>query len=160
MFATRGDLVRLEEVAKAAGVGVATLYRNFASREALVEEVYRAELGRLCAGTDRLLATREPVEALRTWMRRYQAFVTTKRGMAEALRAVIASGAITSAQTRQQLNAAISAMLAAGVADGTIGNDVRAQDVSASLAGIMLAAADAAQATRMLDLLVQGMRSH
>lgn len=78
MFATRGDLVRLEEVAKVAGVGVATLYRNFASREALVEEVYRAELGRLCAGTDRLLATREPVEALRTWMRCYQAFVTNQ----------------------------------------------------------------------------------
>jgi AcrR family transcriptional regulator len=158
-FASGEDAVRLEDVAKAAGVGVGTLYRNFPSREALVEEVYRSELTRLCASAERLLATHEPVDALRTWMRRYQAFVTTKRGMAEALRAVIASGAVTSTQTREQLSAAIGTMLAAGVADGTMRQDVRPQDVSASLAGVMLAAADPAQATRMLDLLVEGMRA-
>jgi AcrR family transcriptional regulator len=158
-FASGEDVVRLEDVAKAAGVGVGTLYRNFPSREALVEEVYRSELTRLCAGAERLLATREPVEALRTWMRRYQAFVTTKRGMAEALRAVIASGAITSAQTREQLSGAVATILAAGAADGTLRDDVRPQDVSASLAGVTLAAVDARQATRMLDLLVEGLRA-
>ena len=159
-FGSGGDAVRLEDVAKAAGVGVGTLYRNFPSREALVEEVYRSELTRLCAGAERLLATREPVEALRTWMRRYQAFVATKRGMAEALRAVIASGAITSTQTREELSGAIGTMLAAGVADGTIRDDVRPHDVSASLAGVMLAAANPAQATRMLSLLIEGIRAH
>lgn len=157
-FASGDHVVRLEDVAKVAGVGVGTLYRNFPSREALVEEVYRSALARLCTGAERLLATREPVEAMRTWMRRYQAFVTTKRGMAEALRAVIASGAITSAQTREQLSGAIGTILAAGVADGTMRNDVRPQDISASLAGVMLAAVDTPQATRMLDLIVEGIR--
>jgi hypothetical protein len=79
--------------------------------------------------------------------------------MAEALRAVIATGAITSAQTREQLSGAIATLLAAGVADGTLRGDVRPQDVSASLAGVMLAAVNAAQATRMLDLLVEGLRA-
>ncbi len=158
-FASGDETVRLEDVAKAAGVGVGTLYRNFPSREALVEEVYRRELTRLCAGAARLLTSRAPLDALRTWMRRYQAFVTTKRGMAEALRAVIASGTITSTQTREQLSGAIGTMLAAGVADGSIRADVQAQDISASLAGVMLAAADPAQATRMLDLLVESVRA-
>jgi AcrR family transcriptional regulator len=158
-FAAGQDTIRLEDLAKAAGVGVGTLYRNFPSREALVEEVYRSELTRLCASAERLLATRTPIDALRTWMRRYQAFVATKRGMAEALRAVIATGAITSAQTREQLSGAIATLLAAGVADGTLRGDVRPQDVSASLAGVMLAAVNAAQATRMLDLLVEGLRA-
>jgi AcrR family transcriptional regulator len=158
-FAAGADTVRLEDVAKAADVGIGTLYRNFPSREALVEEVYRSELSRLCAGAERLLRTREPVDALRTWLRRYQAFVRTKAGMAEALRAVIASGAITSTQTREQLSGAIGTLLSAGVAGGTMRADVRPEDVAASLAGVMLAAPSPAQATRMLDLLVEGVRT-
>ena len=43
------DPVKIETIAREAGVGVGTLYRNFPSRDALVEEVYRSELGRLCA---------------------------------------------------------------------------------------------------------------
>ena len=50
-------------------------------------------------------------------------------------------------------------MLAAGVADGTLRDDVRPQDVSASLAGVILAAGGPTQATRMLDLLIEGMRA-
>jgi AcrR family transcriptional regulator len=154
------DLVKIETIAKEAGVGVGTLYRNFPSREALVEEVYRSELARLCAEAAGLLADHPPLPALRLWMRRYQDFVATKRGMAEALRAVIASGAITSGQTRQHLNDAIATIVNAGIADGSLRDDTRPEDVTASLAGIMLTAADEQQATRMLRLLVDGMRAN
>src|SRR5689334_24218333 len=77
------DPVKIETIAQEAGVGVGTLYRNFPSREALVEEVYRSELGRLCAMATHLVAEHPPAEAMREWMRRYQDFVATKRGMAE-----------------------------------------------------------------------------
>src|SRR5699024_4153503 len=89
----------LEAIARDAGVGIGTLYRHFPSREALIEAVYRNELARLCDGADELVAAMPPEEALRTWMARYADFVVTKQGMAEALRAVLASGAITSADT-------------------------------------------------------------
>jgi AcrR family transcriptional regulator len=151
------DPVKIEAIAREAGVGVGTLYRNFPSREALVEEVYRSELTRLCAMAARLLADHRPADALREWMRRYQDFVATKRGMAEALRAVIASGAISSGHTREHLNGAIATILDAGRADGTLRGDVQPADVSASMAGIMVAAADVDQATRMLQLLVDGL---
>lgn len=160
-FSSGQEKVALETIAKDAGLGIGTLYRHFSSREALVEEVYRSELARLCGSADDLLAARKPDDALRTWMERYADFVTTKRGMAEALRAVIASGAITSSQTRRRLTAAIQTMLDAGAAAGTLRDDVRAEDVSASLAGVLLAAGAPAQrdqAGRMLDLLVDGLR--
>ena len=159
-FTTGADPVKIETIAHEAGVGVGTLYRNFPSREALVEEVYRSELTRLSALAPTLLADHSPPEALREWMRRYQEFVATKHGMAEALRAVIASGAITSGNTREHLNGAIATILEAGRADGTLRTDIHPPDVSATMAGIMLAAADVDQATRMLQLLVDGLLAH
>jgi AcrR family transcriptional regulator len=154
------DPVKIETIAHEAGVGVGTLYRNFPSREALVEEVYRSELARLCAMAANLVADRPPADAMREWMRRYQDFVATKQGMAEALRAVIASGAISAGQTREHLNGAIATILDAGRADGSLRDDVQPADVSASMAGIMLTAADPDQATRMLQLLVNGLLAH
>lgn len=156
------DAVKIETIARDAGVGVGTLYRNFPSRAALVEEVYRSELTRLCATATRLAAARPPADAMREWMRRYQDFVATKHGMAEALQAVIASGAISSGQTRGHLDGAIATILDAGRADGSLRADIPPADISASMAGIMLAAADTDQATRMLQLLVDGLlaRNH
>jgi AcrR family transcriptional regulator len=160
-FSSGQGKVALEAIAKDAGVGIGTLYRHFPSREALIEAVYRSELARLCHSADPLLASLPPDDALRTWMDRYADFVTAKRGMAEALCAVIASGVITSTQTRERLSAAIQTMLDAGAAARSLRSDVRAEDVSASLAGILLAAGapeQRAQAGRMLDLLVDGLR--
>jgi AcrR family transcriptional regulator len=149
--------VKIETIAQEAGVGVGTLYRNFPSREALVEQVYRSELDRLCATAAALVADHPPADAMREWMRRYQDFVATKHGMAEALRAVIASGAINSGQTREHLNGAIATILDAGRADGSLRTDVAPADVTASMAGVMLTAADVEQAGRMLQLLVDGL---
>jgi hypothetical protein len=77
-----------------------------------------------------------------------------------SLRAVIASGAINSGHTRERLEVAIATILDAGRADGTLRADVRPADISASMAGIMLTAADTDQATRMLHLLVDGLLAH
>jgi AcrR family transcriptional regulator len=160
-FAAEADPT-LESIAKSAGVGIGTLYRNFASREELVEAVYRAELARLCASVEVLLERQPPDVALRSWMSSYADFVATKHGMADALRAVIASGAVTKGNTRSKLTDAIQTVLDAGAAGGSLRDDVRAEDVSASLAGIFLAVGSSDQrdqAGRMLDLLVDGIRA-
>ena len=160
-FSAGSGTVPLDVIARDAGVGIGTLYRHFPSREALVEAVYRAELARLCDGIGDLLGAHPPDVALRTWFEGYLDFVATKRGMAEALREVLVSGAITSGQTRERLGVAIGAALEAGVADGTLRGDVRPEDVAAALAGVMLscrAPEQRAQAGRMLDLLLDGLR--
>jgi AcrR family transcriptional regulator len=161
-FGSGSPGVTLEGIAREAGVGIGTLYRHFPTREALVEAVYRAELSRLCDSAGELLAAAHaPDAALRGWMDRFAEYVATKREMADALRAVIASGAITASQAREQLSAAVQTMLDAGAAAGTLRGDVAAQDVVATLVGIFLACGQPDQrdqAGRMLDLLMDGLR--
>jgi AcrR family transcriptional regulator len=160
-FSQDGADVTLDAIAKDAGVGIGTLYRHFPTREALIEAAYRSELARLCGAVPDLLQEMRPDEATRAWMDRYIEYMTTKRGMADALRAVIASGGTPYAQSRDRLITAITSLLQAGAASGTLRADIEPADVLASLSGISLAAgepAQRAQARRLLDLLMDGLR--
>jgi AcrR family transcriptional regulator len=160
-FSQDGADVTLDAIAKDAGVGIGTLYRHFPTREALIEAAYRSELARLCDAVPDLLQEMRPDEATRAWMDRYIEYMTTKRGMADALRAVIASGGTPYAQSRDRLITAITSLLQAGAASGALRADIEPADVLASLSGISLAAgepAQRAQARRLLDLLMDGLR--
>jgi AcrR family transcriptional regulator len=160
-FASGGPEVTLDAIAREAGVGIGTLYRHFPTREALVEAAYRSELARLCDGVPGLLAELPPDQALRTWMDRFVDYMTTKRGMADALRAVIASGGNPYEQSRTRLTSAITDLLSAGGQAGLLRQDVAPTDVLASLSGVSLAAGEPDrrdQAGRMLDLLMDGLR--
>jgi AcrR family transcriptional regulator len=153
--------VALESIAKDAGVGIGTLYRNFPTRDDLVEAVYRSELADVLARADELLATLPPDRALRAWMDDYAAFVGAKRGMAESLRGILQSGAISSSQTRPQVIATAQRIMDAGIADGTLRAGVRADDVVTSMIGVFLAnpgSTHSEQTGRMLDLLFEGVR--
>jgi AcrR family transcriptional regulator len=153
--------VTLESVAKAAGVGIGTLYRHFPSREALVDAAYRSELARLCDSVPGLLAAMAADKAMRTWMDLFIEYMTTKKGMSDALRMVIASGGNPFAESRGRLLAAFSALLEAGAADGTLRADLDPADLLASMSGVSLVAATPAQreqAGRLLDLLMDGLR--
>ncbi|MER5645303.1 helix-turn-helix domain-containing protein [Streptosporangium sp. NPDC002524] len=160
-FSHEGPDVTLDAIAKAAGVGIGTLYRHFPTREALIEEAYRSELDKLCDVVPDLLAGMPPDEATRAWMDRFVDYMTTKRGMADALRVVIASGGNPYAQSRDRLVEAITTLLRAGAAAGTVRSDVEPIDVIASMGGVSLAAGEPEQrdqARRLLDLLMDGLR--
>jgi AcrR family transcriptional regulator len=160
-FASGLPEVTLDAIAREAGVGIGTLYRHFPTREALVEAAYRSELARLCDGVPGLLAELPPDQALRTWMDRFVDYMTTKLGMADALRAVIASGGNPYEESRTRLTSAITDLLSAGAAAGGLRRDVEPADVLASLSGVSLAAGEPDrrdQAGRMLDLLMDGLR--
>ncbi|WP_330173164.1 TetR family transcriptional regulator [Streptomyces sp. NBC_01498] len=151
----------LDAIAKDAGVGIGTLYRHFPTREALVEAVYRNELAAVCEAAPALLADLPPVEAARAWMDRYIDFMIAKHGMADALRAVIASGRNPYAQSRDLLGSAIRLLLDAGAADGVLRKDVDADDVLISISGVALVTGEPnmrEQAGRLLDLLLDGLR--
>ncbi|MFZ0216540.1 MAG: TetR family transcriptional regulator [Candidatus Dormiibacterota bacterium] len=150
--------VSLEAIAKAAGVGIGTLYRHFPSRDALVEAVYRTELARLCDASGELLATEAPAAALREWMGRFVAFQATKHGMADALHAVIASGGNPFEETRARLLEAVGTLAQAGVASGALRDDVEPVDILTALLGLSLASVGPAQSDRLLDLLLEGLR--
>ena len=161
-FASGQDPVTLDQIARDAGVGIGTLYRHFPTREALIEAVYRKELGDLCASAGDLLRTQSPDRALRAWMSRFADYVAAKREMADAIRAVFASGTVTVSQARDELAAAVQTILDAGAADGTLRADVRPQDVVAMIVGIFTATSIAGgreQLERMFDLLMDALRS-
>jgi len=151
-FTAADGPVSLEAIARAAGVGIGTLYRHFPNREALIEAVYRAELAEVSGSAAELLAQCPPTQALRRWMDRYAEFVAAKQGMAESLRAVLAAGAITPSETRAGIVGAVEQLLAAGVADGTMRAGVQADDVVTALIGVLLASGSADQTARLLDL--------
>ena len=160
-FATADGTVALEAVAREAGVGIGTLYRHFPTREALVEAVYAAELDDVTDSAPALLDALAPEEALRAWMDRYAAFVATKRGMADILRASVASGRIATPATRQRITAAIGAILDAGAQAGTLRADAAPEDVTLLLLGTFLSTADERdpeRTGRMLDLIVDALR--
>ena len=112
--------VTLESIAKQAGVGIGTLYRHFPTRDALVAAAYRHEVERLCQAVVALRSDQPPDLALRQWMERFVDYVATKRGMAAALQAVVStSDATLFADTYAQIVAALTSLLAEGIAAGT-----------------------------------------
>jgi AcrR family transcriptional regulator len=156
-----GQAPTLEQIARAAEVGIGTLYRHFPTREALVEALYRKELADLCAAAAELLKSHAPEQALRAWMDLFADYVAAKQEMADALRAVFAAGSVTVSQAREELTVAVRTMLDAGVADGTLRDDVRPEDVVAMIVGAFTATSLAGgqeQRGRMFDLLVDAVR--
>lgn len=160
VFAEHGDKATLEAIARDAGVGIGTLYRHFPTREAMIVAVYRAELTRLCASASDLLDGRPADHALRAWMDRFADYIAAKQEIADVLRVVISSGVVTHAQAHAELSVAARTLLDAGVADGTLREDVAPLDVVAGIIGVFLVSGrdQADQAGRLLDLLLDGLR--
>lgn len=159
-FAHDGAGTTLESIAKAAGVGIGTLYRHFPTRGALVDAVYRNELARLTDTAGELLRSREPDEALRAWMDHYIGYMTTKQGMGDALKALIESGGNPFSETKERLIGALELLLDASVRAGRIRADYSPLDILISLSGIAMAGTQSRpeQIDRLLDLLMDGLR--
>jgi AcrR family transcriptional regulator len=161
VFASADGEPSMRAIAREAGVGIATLYRHFPTRESLVDAVYRDQVVRLTAGARELLARLAPAAAMRRWMDLFGDWIATKNGMLDTLLAMIESGEIAHARTRSELLAAITTILDAGRAAGDLRSDVTAEDVAASLIGIFTVAPrpeHEARAGRLLDLLMDGLR--
>jgi AcrR family transcriptional regulator len=161
-FAAADASVPLEDIARAAGVGIGTLYRNFPTREALIEAVYATELDEITRSAAVLLTELPPDAALRAWMDRYARFAELKqRGLIDTLRAGWASGRIATPTTRERVTGAIATMLTAGAEAGVLRADVDPDDVTALLLGAFVLTAPNStreQTSRLLDLILAALR--
>jgi AcrR family transcriptional regulator len=153
----------LEDVARRAGVGIGTLYRHFPTRDALVLGVYRQQIDDLDEVSRRLLAEREPGEALHEWMRAFVQYVAVKRGLVGLLKSLMGTDRDQFVATKATLHGAMARLLEAAAAAGAIRADVRSGDLIRAMGGVCMAtdaAGGAASpiATTLVDLLYDGLR--
>ena len=152
------DDLRLNEVAKAAGVGQGTLYRHFPTREALLVEIYREDVDTLVAAAPALLAEHAPFEALAAWFRRVADYAKVKRGVFAAVTCAVQSD--LSGHSLGPIGDAITTLLDAGKADGNVRDDADARDVIL-LIGYLTRLDETewdARANHVLDIILDGLR--
>jgi AcrR family transcriptional regulator len=151
--------VPMSVIAKKAGVGQGTLYRNFPNREALIMEVYRHEVQQLTEHAAELLKTKEPDQALRTWMDR---LIMAKTGLADALRQAAGATAGPEPSGYSLVYGSIKTLLNANHEAGTIRPGVTADDFLLAIVGIWqidIRGDWHAKTTRLLDLVMDGLRT-
>jgi AcrR family transcriptional regulator len=136
VFSTGGAEASLEAVARAAGVGIGTLYRHFPTREALFEAVYRREVQQLADLAEQLKQEGEPIDALRHWMRSNVEFVATKKGMSAALALAAYKNSELFSYSFERLKEAVGSLLDRAVATGEIRDDISPEDLLRALVGM------------------------
>lgn len=85
-----GAEASLREIARRADVGLATLYRHFPTREALLEVLLRAAVDELTSRAGELERSSSPDEALISWFREGVAFVQSYSGVVNVMAAALA----------------------------------------------------------------------
>ncbi|MBB4260012.1 AcrR family transcriptional regulator [Bradyrhizobium sp. CIR18] len=161
VFNAGGPEASLEAVAKRAGVGIGTLYRHFPTREDLFEAVYRREVGQLSELAEHLRTAKDPVEALRRWLRSAVEFVATKKGMSAALALAYQSSSELAVFSMERLTKAIGSLLARAVAAGQMRADISPEDLLRAFFGMCYMHDQPgwqASVLRLLDVFVDGLR--
>jgi AcrR family transcriptional regulator len=126
----------MREIARRAGVGLATLFRHFPTREALFEALLRTKLDALTQKAGELETSNPPDEALVSWFREGVAFVQSYRG-------VVALMAAAHTDPDSALYASCAAMHSAGArlllraqAEGTARTDMDGDDLFALMSAL------------------------
>ena len=162
VFSVGGPDASLEAVAKAAGVGIGTLYRHFPTRQALFEAVYRREVQQLTDLAETLSGEASPAEALRLWLRSNVEFVATKKGMSTALALAVDAGSELTTSSVERLTDAVGSLLDRAAQAGEIRDDIGAEDVLRALIGMCYMhdrPGWQASVLRLLDVFVDGLRA-
>lgn len=161
IFSEQGVDAPLDDIAKRAGVGSATMYRHFPSRDALVGAVIWERIGALCRRGTQLAETEPPARALSSWLRA-MIDLTMRRGLAAAL---IASKWNDTSELFEACHHALekttALLLERAQRDGRIRPDLAVTEVltfaNAIASGIAHSPDRNERADRMLRLLLEGL---
>ncbi|WP_327010443.1 TetR/AcrR family transcriptional regulator [Dactylosporangium sp. NBC_01737] len=161
VFGTTGVAASMEEIAATAGVGIGTLYRNFPTKEALLQAVHVNRLARLVADAEELAAAPEPGEALFGFFTLMVEQSRVKRTYVAAL----SEAGVDDEPVRKvglELRHAIEGLLHRAREAGTVRPEVEIPELMALLAGACLAAEhagwDATLQARTLQIIFTGLR--
>jgi len=126
----------LRDIARRADVGLATLYRHFPTREALLEALLHATLAELTLKAGELETSNSPDDALISWCREGVAFVRSYSGVVDLM-------AVAIADPDSALHGSCTAMRSAGTrllfraqAEGRARADIDGADLFALIAAL------------------------
>ena len=155
VFSAEGANASLEEIARDAGVGIGTLYRNFPTREALLEAVYVEEVQDLGRAAE-AVAGLEPWDAFETWLHRFLEYLRTKRALVEGMN----KQSEVMAVCRAAMYDAGGPLLARAQAAGVARDDISIEDAVRMIAGVSAVAySDDAQRDRVLGVAIDALRA-
>jgi AcrR family transcriptional regulator len=160
VFAEHGLDASLDEIARRAGVGNATLYRRFPSRESLYAAVF-ADLGdTMRTLSDRALSQAEPWAALTAYAEGLCALTATDRGVCD----LVMSGFPEPPSMAEGIERTLRELVRRVQRDGSVRPDISFVDVQMALCGVllMIPASMAVEPTawrRHLGLVLDGLRA-
>ncbi|TDC28601.1 TetR/AcrR family transcriptional regulator [Micromonospora sp. 15K316] len=154
VFGECGVNASLEEIARRAGVGIGTLYRNFPSRRELFEAVYVDEVQALSRSVADV-AHLPPWDALVAWLNRFVAYAATKR----ALREELAYDSEVFRRCRTEIYAAGEPLLSRAQQARVVRADTSFDDVLRLISGIVaFQFQEPGQRDRVLAIALDGLR--
>jgi AcrR family transcriptional regulator len=159
VFTRDGAAASLDDIARRSGVGNATLYRHFPTRDALIEAVYRSEVEKLAAAEQRFAATMPPLAALRAWMLLFIDHVESKLLILPAMNTVAGGSMRLFEGSRSLIHTAFVASVQRAIASGDLRPDTDPNDFVRALVGIFHTTALPGweqSARRLVDILIAG----
>ncbi len=127
-FAEPGIELSMAEISRRAGVGMATLYRNFPGRRELFEALYTGEVNAICEAAANLEEA-TPGATFTAWLQRFLDFSTSKRDIASELLTHIESSNPVFNENRDRVLAAGRPLLVAAQRAGHVRPDLRLEQI-------------------------------
>ena len=124
----------LRDIARKADVGLATLYRHFPTREALLEALLQAALSELTQKAAELETSRSPDQALVSWFRDGVTFVRSYSGVVDLMASAIADPDSALHASCVTVRSAGTRLLKRAQAEGTARGDIDGADLFALMA--------------------------
>ncbi|MGW1819858.1 TetR/AcrR family transcriptional regulator [Streptomyces sp. NPDC002125] len=159
--AAQGAQASLEQIARTAGVGSATVRRHFPTRKALLEAVFKQRVHDLCERAQTLRAAHDSHSALVEWLRELLAYSLAARGLADVLSYEPLQDEAPQDSCALAIGAAGALLLRRAVDDRSVRADITIDDLLTLIVGIALAtesyADPATQADRAFRLAVAGL---
>jgi AcrR family transcriptional regulator len=146
VFAEQGLDASTNEIARRAGVGVATLFRRFPTRDDLVGAAFADKMSAYAAAVDDALAESDPWQGFCGFIERVCQMQADDRGFADVLTMTFPTAKALE-EERDRTARALAALLDRAKATGRLRGDFAHQDVPLILmanAGVVTATRDAA----------------
>ena len=154
-FGKHGTDASLEDIARQANVGIGTLYRNFPTRQDLLEAVYVGEIQELCQAAQDV-AGLPPWEAFTAWLDRFARYVATKLALLQALN----KDSEVFRACKGAMHASALPIFERAQEAGEVRKDVRLDDVLRMISGMVASTyADDDQRQRVIGIALDGLRA-